>query len=70
MSDVAMVGSWKMWVVKMDSRGRITLPEPVRERLGIKVGDVLSMTEGERGLKIKAAGWPHRSRGGEAPTAD
>ena len=55
MTAVAATASWKVWVVKMDLRGRITLPAEVRHRLGIKPGDTLVMTEEKRGLRIELA---------------
>ena len=47
--------SRKGWVVRMDSRGRITLPKEVRSRLAIKSGDRLVMTEESGGLRIEPA---------------
>jgi AbrB family looped-hinge helix DNA binding protein len=46
--------SWKVWVVKMDGRGRITLPMDVRDRLGVRPGDTVVMRECEGGLFIEA----------------
>ena len=41
--------------VKVDERGRITLPKEIREALGIEPGDVLSLTvSGDRIVVEKA----------------
>ncbi|HZZ79626.1 MAG TPA: AbrB/MazE/SpoVT family DNA-binding domain-containing protein [Gemmataceae bacterium] len=45
--------SWRVWVVKMDRRGRITLPIDVRERLRIRLGDTLVIRKVEGGLRIE-----------------
>ena len=39
--------------LKIDKAGRIVLPKPVRERLGIKAGMDLELTEGAEGLMLK-----------------
>jgi AbrB family looped-hinge helix DNA binding protein len=49
-------GSWKVWVVKMDGRGRITLPMDVRDRLRVRPGDTLIMHEVKGGLRIEPIG--------------
>jgi AbrB family looped-hinge helix DNA binding protein len=45
--------SWRKWVLKVDSRGRMTLPMDVRERLHVRSGDRLVMREVEGGLRIE-----------------
>lgn len=51
--------SWRIWVVKVDSRGRITLSADVRQRLGVKAGDTLVLILEKHGLRIEtAAGSP------------
>ncbi|HEY4309001.1 MAG TPA: AbrB/MazE/SpoVT family DNA-binding domain-containing protein [Pirellulales bacterium] len=58
--------SWKLWVIKMDGRGRITLPLDVREHLDVRPGDTLVMREVEGGLRIEPNKNWVRSGEGEA----
>lgn len=46
--------SWRLWVVKMDRRGRITLPAEVRQRLGVQPGDMLRLVEDAGRWRIEA----------------
>ena len=39
--------------LKIDPAGRIVLPKPVRERLGLRAGMNLEMTESSEGLVLK-----------------
>lgn len=38
--------------VEVDDRGRVTIPKPVRERLGILPGDELALEITEGGLRL------------------
>jgi AbrB family looped-hinge helix DNA binding protein len=39
--------------VKIDNAGRVVIPKPVRERLGLKPGSDLELSEGPDGLILK-----------------
>lgn len=45
-------------------KGQVTIPKPVRERLGVKPGDKIAFELGEDGRVVvsKAGGKPKRSR--------
>jgi AbrB family looped-hinge helix DNA binding protein len=42
--------------VKIDKAGRVVLPKPVRDRLGLQAGSDLEMQETADGLVLKPAG--------------
>ena len=42
----------------MDSAGRIVIPKPVRERLGLKGGEVLELREREGRIELEPAMTP------------
>jgi AbrB family looped-hinge helix DNA binding protein len=41
--------------LKIDGAGRVILPKPVRDRLGLRAGSDLELTETEEGLTLKPA---------------
>lgn len=41
--------------IKIDNAGRIVLPKPVRDRLGLKPGAAVEMTEGPEGVTLAPA---------------
>ncbi len=65
MTAASAKASWRLWVVKVDSRGRITLPAEVRQRLGVKAGDTLVLVLEKQGLRIETAAGPLQPRRGE-----
>lgn len=42
----------------MDSAGRVVIPKPVRERLGLKGGEVLELREREGRIELEPATTP------------
>jgi antitoxin PrlF len=39
----------------ISEKGQVTVPKPLRDRLGIKAGDRLEFTEGQGGLVLRKA---------------
>ena len=42
-----------MFVVKMSTRGRVTIPEEIREKLQLQPGDKLAFVETEKGVLLQ-----------------
>lgn len=38
--------------LKIDSRGRVTIPQRIREKLGVKEGDVLFVAKSDKGVLV------------------
>lgn len=41
--------------VRVQERGQVTIPKEIRERLGLKKGDLVTFVETEQGVMIKPA---------------
>jgi len=42
-----------MFIVKMSTRGRVTIPEEIREKLQLQPGDKLAFVETEKGVLLQ-----------------